>query len=67
MHVFSIIVKSHTCSFFLESSDQMRYPAFHWLHTHSEFEKAVKGSSVTALGIKNGIFAALKTFLSPGE
>lgn len=62
VHVFSTVFKFSTGSFSLGNGDQMGYPAFQWLHTHSEFEKAVKGSSVTTVATKNGIFAALKTF-----
>lgn len=34
------------------------------IHTQ-EFEKAMKGSSVTTLATKNGIFFSINNFLSP--
>lgn len=59
MHVFSIAAKFPHGAFSLEMVP--RYSASQWLHTAPLlFEKAVKGSLVTTVATKDGLFAALK-------
>lgn len=61
MNVFSIAAKFSTWSFFLGNGAQVVYSASRWLHTAPLlFEKAVKGSLVTIVATKDGLFAASK-------